>query len=331
MMDGDSTSRAESFSSNFEFDGVIERRGSDSEKWSRYATPEGPPASGAPEPIPLWVADMDFASPPCVLAALRKRIDHGVFGYPQTPPELIETVIAMLAREHSWSVQPEWLVWLPGLVSGLTVACRAIGQAGDGVLSFTPVYPPFLKVPRAVERQVVTAPLIQDPGVDSAVGNEWSMDFAALAAAVTPRTRLLLLCSPHNPVGRVWRRDELQQLAEFCLERDLVICSDEIHNQLVLDVDRPHLITARLGPEVAARSITLLAPSKTYNIAGLGCSLAVISDETLRRRFRRAMAGIVPGVNLLGYTAALAAYRDGQPWLERVLRYLEHNLDYLMD
>ena len=319
MMGGGGAESAGSF--EFDFDRVIERRGSDSEKWTRYA------GTGDPDVIPLWVADMDFASPPCVLAALRERVDHGVFGYPQAPPELVETVVGMLAREHAWPIQPEWLVWLPGLVSGLTVTCRAIGQAGDEVLSFTPVYPPFLKVPRAVERRVVTAPLVQKAGEDSYGSPPWTMDFAALAAAVTPRTRLLLLCSPHNPVGRVWRRDELEQLAEFCLERDIVICSDEIHNQLVLDDDRPHLVTALLGSEVAARSITLLAPSKTYNIAGLGCSVAVISDETLRRRFRRAMAGIVPGVNLLGYTAALAAYRDGESWRRALLDYLRRGRD----
>jgi cystathionine beta-lyase len=298
----------------YDFETPVERRGTDSEKWQRYA---------GRDVLPLWVADMDFVSPPAVLAALRERVEHGVFGYGHPVPALTEAATAALAREFAWEADPDWFVWLPGLVSGLSVTCRAIGGEGDGVLINTPVYPPFRRVPGLMGRRVQEAPLAGDNT------GGWRLDAAALAAAADERTRLYLLCHPHNPVGRLWTTQELESAAAFCLERDIVICSDEIHNQLVLTRDRRHTPLALLGPEVAARTITLLAPSKTYNIAGLGCSLAVIPDSSLRRRFRAAMAGIVPQPNVLAMTAAAAAWRDGPPWLAALLDHLRGNADLL--
>lgn len=268
--------------------------------------------------MPLWVADMDFRAPPAVIDALRQRVDHGVFGYTLAGEALTAAVVSHVAAAYAWTVSPEWLVWLPGLVTGLNVACRATGAPGDAVLAATPVYPPFLSAPGHAQRQLVTTPLVR-------TADGWTFDWAHLARAITPRARLFLLCNPHNPVGRVFRRDELAALAALCGQRDLVICSDEIHCGLPLDADKPHLPIAALGPEIAARTITLMAPSKTFNIPGLGCAFAIISDPDLRRRFRQAMAGIVPEVNTLGYTAALAAYRDGEPWRQALLAYLRGN------
>jgi len=301
---------------SFDFDRDVERRGTDSIKWGKYA---------GQDILPLWVADTDFMSPPAVVSALQRRVEHGVFGYGEAPPELVETTVETLDREFSWPVKPEWLVWLPGLVCGLSVTCRAVGKAGDGVLVMTPVYPPFLKVPSLMDRELETVSL---SGGNTA---GWTLDRRRLAAAVSERTRLLMLCHPHNPVGRLWRREELALMAEVCLEKRLLICSDEIHNQLILEPGLRHVPLATLGPEVAARTITLLAPSKTFNIAGLGCSVAVIPDERIRRRFERAKAGIVPGVNVLGYIAALAAWRDGREWLAAQLEYLRANRDYLAE
>jgi cysteine-S-conjugate beta-lyase len=299
---------------SFDFDTVRERRGTDSEKWARWA---------GRDVLPLWVADMDFATPPPVVAALRARVDHGIFGYAMPDASHARAVTGALARDCGWQVDPEWLVWLPGLVSGLTVACRAVGQPGDGVLVMPPVYGPFLRVPGHVGREPRRAPLAGDNR------GGWRFDFGALDAAADERTRLLLLCHPHNPVGRAWRRDELEELAAFAARRDLVVCSDEIHSELLLEPGRPHVPFATLSADAAARTITLLAPSKTYNVPGLGCAVAVISEPSLRRRFQQAMAGIVPHVNALGLLAARAAWTEGAPWRAALLDYLRGNRDYL--
>lgn len=299
---------------SFDFDARIDRHGTGSVKWDKYR---------GRDILPLWVADMDFPSPPAVLEALHQRVNHGVFGYGDAPAALWDVTAELLQRAYGWRVDPAWLLWLPGLVSGIHLSCRAVGQPGDEVITTVPIYPPFLTAPALSDRICVTVPL-------ELVDSRWEFDFDRLAAAITPRTRLMLLCNPHNPVGRVFSRSELETLARMCLEHDLVLCSDEIHCQLVLDADRPHIPTASLGTEIAARTITLLAPSKTYNIAGLGCSLAIIPDATLRQRFDRVRSGIVPHVNVLGYTAALAAYRDGEPWLAELIDYLRASRDLLV-
>lgn len=298
----------------FDFDQPTARNRSDSLKWGKYA---------GRDVLPLWVADTDFRSPDEVITALRDRAEHAVFGYGSPPAALTDTVVSTCAREWSWEVEPDWLVWLPGLVSGINVTCRAVGTAGDGVAALTPVYPPFLKAPALMERTLVTIPL--------AGGNVpgWTVDVRRLATGLSDNCSLLLWCHPHNPVGRAWRREELEAVAETCLDQRTIICSDEIHSQLILEPGVKHIPLAALGPDIAARTITLLAPSKAFNVAGLGCSLAVIPDDGLRRRFRRAMAGIVPSVNVMGYVAALAAWRDGAAWLAAQIDYLRGNRDYL--
>ena len=292
----------------FDFEHVPERRGSDSVKWNKYA---------GQDVLPLWIADMDFASPPPVLAALQARVARGDLGYAEPWPALVEAVQAYCQRHYDWRVEADWLVWLPGLVCGINLACRSV----DGeVLTATPVYPPFLSAPGLSGRGLVRVPLREE-------GGRWSWDFAALEAAVTPATRLLLLCHPHNPVGRAWDADELQALAEFAARHDLVVCSDEIHCDLVLDPERHHVPFARLGEDAARRSITLMAPSKTYNIAGLGCSLAIIPDPALRRRYQAARRGIVPDVNVLALTACASALLEGEAWRQDLLAVLRANRD----
>jgi len=293
----------------FNFDNVVDRRGTYSAKWEKYK---------GRDIIPLWLADMDFRSPPAVIEALHQRVERGVFGYPSAPEELIAVVLSMLLITYGWEVKPEWLVWLPGLVTGLNVICRAAAERGEEVLTAVPVYPPFLSAPRLSGRSLVTIPLIQEAG-------RWTFDFDRLASLVTSRTRLFLLCNPHNPVGRVFTREELARLALICQKHDLIICSDEIHCGLVLDPDKAHLPIATLDPGIAQRTVTFMSPSKTFNLPGLGCAFAIIPDEQWRRRFRQTMAGIVPGVNLLGYVAALAAYRDASGWQAALLSYLRGN------
>jgi cystathionine beta-lyase len=297
------------------FDEIIDRIPSSSTKWNRYP---------GRDILPLWVADMDFRSPPAVLAALRERIDHGIFGYTNPPDSLVEAVRDYIRTHHDWEIDPSWFVWLPGLVQGINLACRSVGREGDAVLTATPIYPPFLKAPGFSHRELIAVPLAERDG-------RWVLDFASLEAAITPRTRLLLLCHPHNPVGRVWNEAELGELIAIARRHDLVICSDEIHCDLVLDPTVRHVPLAKLDPEFARRTITLLAPSKTWNTAGLGCSFALIQDPALRRRFNQEMAGLVPHVNLLGYAAAEAAYRDDGQWHAALIEYLRGNRDLLRE
>ncbi len=282
------------------FDFTTLARAPDSTRWAKYA------GTGT---IPLWVADMDFTAPPAVLEALQARVANGVFGYGQPWPSLIESVVEHCVREYDWQIDPDWLVWLPGLVSGLHVACRAVGETGDGVFTATPIYPPFLSSPVESGRRLLTLPLVRDE-------HGWGWDFAA-ADAIMKAARLFLLCHPHNPVGRAWREDELWQLAALAEKHDLVVCSDEIHCDLTLA--GRHRPFATLSPEIAARTITLMAPSKTFNIAGLGCAFAIVPDAGLRHRFLAAMHGIVPHVNVLGLAACEAAYRHGGPWRAALL------------
>ncbi len=290
------------------FDLPVDRRDSDSIKWGKYA---------GRDILPLWVADMDFAVAPAIVNTLEKRIAHGVFGYGHPWPSLTESVLAHLKSEYEWRIEAEWIVWLPGLVSSLNVACRAL----DGeILTATPIYPPFLSAPRFSGRPLNRVELACTDG-------RWQWDMSTLSAACTEATRLFLLCHPHNPVGRCWSREELLDLAAFAEEKDLVVCSDEIHCGLILDADKRHIPFASLSPAAAKRSITLMAPSKTFNIPGLGCAFAVIPDATLRRRFLHAMDGIVPHVNVLGLAACEASYRDCTDWHRELIAYLAGNRD----
>lgn len=296
---------------SFDFDAPVERTGTDSEKWAKYA---------GRDILPLWVADMDFAAPPAVIAALHARVAHGVFGYNQPTTQQTEAVVNYLARQFAWAIAPEWVVWLPGLVSALNVVCRAIGEKGDAVFTATPIYPPFLSAPKHAERRLVGVPLIQGK-------HRWEWDFDAVDAALKgSSTKLFLLCHPHNPTGRAWQIDELTQLARLAEKHDLVVCSDEIHNGLILSSpSHQHRVFATLGDDIAARTITLMAPSKTFNIPGLGCAFAVIPDATLRHKFTTAMRGIVPHANALGMAATEAAYRACDDWQAALLDYLRGN------
>jgi len=295
----------------FDFDRVIPRRGTSSFKWDRYPS----------EQLPLWVADMDFAAPPVVLDALRRRIDHGVLGYALVSDSLTEAIAGHLHSQYGWSIEREWLVLLPGVVPGLMLTCWAFAEAGDEVMLITPAYPPFFEVAASRERRILTVPAAEEDG-------RYLLPLEAMEAAVTPRTRVLLFCHPHNPFGRVWDRDELAAVHDFCRRHELVLCSDEIHCDLILD-DIRHVPSATVGEDAPARTVTLMSPSKTFNLPGLQFAFAVIPDAGLRRRFRDAGGGLFdhdyPGV--FGSTAAEAAYRQGEPWRRALLEYLRGNRD----
>ena len=297
----------------FDFDTVIDRRAIPDEKWARYA---------GRDVIPMWVADMDFATPQPILDALHARIDQKVFGYAGPWPSLVDTVVHSLERDHGWRIDADWLVWLPGVVTGFNLACAIAGEPGDGVLTATPVYPPFLHAPANTGRMLQAVALVEDAG-------HWDWDWDAVDATIDARTRMLLLCNPHNPVGRVFTRDELTALAERAERHDLIICSDDIHCGLVLD--GTHTPIAALDETIARRSITLMAPSKTWNIAPLYASFAIIPDARLRKRYLHAMRGLIPHPNVLGLVATEAAYRDGEPWRRALIDYLRDNRERVVD
>jgi len=297
----------------YNLDRLIDRRHSDSVKWHRYG-------DGV---LPMWVADMDFLSPEPMIRALRERVEHGVFGYGADLPELRQAIVDRLAGLYGWRVLPQDLVFVPGVITGFNLACRAVTSPGDGMLVQTPIYPPILRVPGNVGLTCNEMELTRQPD------GYYTIDFDAFEKTITGRTRIFILCNPHNPVGRAFQRHELERMAEICLRRNVAICSDEIHCDLLFQGIR-HWPIASLDAEIADRAITLIAPSKTFNIAGLQCSAAIIQNAELRKQFKAARVDLVNEVNILGLVAALAAYRDGQEWLDEVLRYLEANRDLLI-
>jgi cysteine-S-conjugate beta-lyase len=295
----------------FDFDEAIDRSSSDSIKWQKYR---------GRDVIPMWVADLDFRSPPAVIDALQQRVSHGVFGYTHPQEALNEVVADYLNRTYDWKVSPDWIVWLPGLVSGLNVTCRSLGRQGEAIVTHIPAYPPFLSAPKLAQRRLHTARVVNQD-------NRWHFDFEALRDDLPPDAAAYILCNPHNPTGRVLDRAELIQLAQICLERRMTICSDEIHCDLILAPDCRHLPLASIDPEIADQTITLMAPSKTYNIPGLGCAFAVIANDSLRRRFNQTMEGIIPHVNIMGLAATQAAFQHGAEWLKALIAYLRANRD----
>ncbi len=299
------------------WDQLIDRRNTGSMKWGNYEQ----------DVIPMWVADMDFRSPEPVIQALHERVEHGVFGYTAPPAELAAVICERLARLYRWNVTPEQIVYFPGVVSTLNVICRAFGQPGDGVLVQVPVYPPFLSAPLNHGLILQTAELTPRVREHTLC---YETDYDAFEAAITPQTRLFILCHPHNPIGRELEPAQLAQLAEICLRHNVLFVSDEIHGDLMLG-GKQHIPPASLAPEIAERCITLMAPSKTFNLPGLGCSFAVVPQPEWRQRLARASEGIIPLINALGFTAALAAYREGGDWLAALLEYLTANRDFMVN
>jgi cystathionine beta-lyase len=295
----------------YDFDQVRERRGSDSVKWKKYGN----------EVLPLWVADMDFISAEPIQRALRQRVDHGFFGYTQPSQELCLVIQERMKRIYQWKIQEAELFFLPGLVAGLNLSFYAFAGPEDEILIQPPVYPHFIKDPVIHGRRVVDPPLVQN-------GDTYEIDFDAFERMITERTKVFILCNPHNPVARVYTLKELGRMAEICLRHHLIICSDEIHCDLLYPGYR-HIPISTLSPEVADQTVTLMAPSKTYNLAGLSCGFAIIQNPELQKIWKNITLGLVPSMNIMGQVAALAAFNEGQEWLDQVLGYLKENRDFL--
>jgi cystathionine beta-lyase len=305
----------------YDFDRVVDRRGTNSIKWSLYGE----------DVLPLWVADMDFPAPEPILAALRSKVEHGILGYETPSRQLRETVAARLERLYHWQVAPESIFATPGVVAGFTAAAHAVCTPGQGLLIQPPVYPPFVKLNVSADLIRQDAPLLK---VVEANSIHYAIDFDSFERAIHSggvRAGMFLLCNPHNPTGQAYSPADLLHMAEICLENDVVICSDEIHSELLLGGAR-HTPVAALDRTIAEQTITLIAPSKTFNIPGLFCGFAVIPNAGLRERYKRALETLALHVNSLGLTGAQAAFSgECDDWLASLRAYLTASRDFLVE
>jgi cystathionine beta-lyase len=301
-----------------DFNAVVERSGTASRKWDAQRE-----VFGTENLLPMWIADMDFCSPPQVVSAVRQRACHGIYGYPERFESYYTAFVEWAYRRYDWQIDPEWMLTTPGVVTAITASILAFTEPGDGVLIQPPVYPPFFSCPRLSGRTVIENPLVEDSD------GTWRINFEDLARKLKLGPKLMVLCSPHNPVGRVWNRKELQTVAELCLENDVLMISDEIHGDLLLG-GRRHIPLASIGTDVAARTIVCTAPSKTFNIAGLCTSTVIVSEPTLRAKLRHVLDALdICDGNVFGITAFEAAYRLGEEWLLELLPYLESNAEFM--
>jgi cysteine-S-conjugate beta-lyase len=314
----------------YNFDEEIDHRGINSIKWEfaeRIDQPEHLDQTnrsfGEDRVLPMWVADMDFRSPEPVVDAIVRRVQNGVYGYAAPTPEFFQSILNWMKRRHEWEIQPDWICVTPGVVLALNMLVRTFVPSGGRVLIQPPVYHPFSHLIEKAGAVVATNPLIYEAG-------RYRMDLADLERKVRdPDVSMLILCSPHNPVGRVWTRNELERLGEICLENDVLVVSDEIHGDLVFS---GHRFTpfAGLGNEFAQRSVICTAPSKTFNMAGLQTSCIIVPNDNLRSQFTQTLDRHgLHLTNALGLVALQAAYDHGEEWLGQVLGYMESNLDLL--
>lgn len=297
-----------------DFDRIINRRSTESIKWKWYEA----------DVLPMWVADMDFCSPDPVIEALHKRVAHGVFGYGGAPEGLHEAVQRHLNHRHDWQVAEEEIRFVSGVVTGFTHAIHCLTQPGDRVMIQTPAYPPFLVSPKEAGRELVINELVRDGD------GRYGVDFDDFKRKAASGVKMFILCNPQNPTGRVFSEAELTRMAEICLKHDILICSDEIHADLVFSGSK-HIPVASLSPEVSKQTVTYFAPSKTFNLAGLSTSVYVAQDIKMREILSKSMRMLLGHPNILGLNAALAAYKFGGDWLDQVLVYLEANRDILVD
>lgn len=304
----------------YSFDKIIDRRGSNDLKHSvlqeRY---------GRDDLLPLWVADMDFETPPFITEALRQRLDHSLFGYTVVPEELWSTIIQWVRDHHQWEVRREWLTYIPGIVKGIGMAVNVFSQEGDKVIIQPPVYHPFRLTPQGNKREVVYNPLKQ------LSDGYYEMDFDQLEQVTDEHCKLLILSNPHNPAGICWKQETLQRLAHFCHEHHILVLSDEIHSDMAL-FDHRHVPFATVSEEAAQCSITFGAPSKTFNIAGIVSSYAIVPNDSIRRRFYTWLeANEFNDPPLFSPIATIAAYQQGETWLKEMLDYVEGNIRFLED
>ncbi len=308
----------------YDFDEIIDRRHSNSMKWGG-ASKRLTPAQCAADPLPMWVADMDFRVAPEITDALRRELDRGVYGYGGTPDSYVEAVLDWQRRRFGWVAKPEWLLQSPGVVNSLNMAIQAFSQPGDYVVVQSPVYIHFHYDVLINGRRLIQAPLINESG-------HYRFDAKAFEAALLPGTKLFILSNPHNPTGNVWTREELLQMSAICARRGIVVISDEVHQDLVFGNDQTHIPFASISEEAEQNSVVCIAPSKTFNVAGLQCANVLIANPLLRVAFRAQCerAGINL-TNIMGTAACEAAYRYGEAWADQMLSYVGANQRHFAD
>lgn len=298
----------------YRFNECPHRADTDSVKYDRYA---------GSDILPMWVADMDFPAAPEITEALSARLAHPLYGYTHVPDSLNALIVERMQRMYQWSIKPEWLVWVPGVVASVNIACRSLQSAKAGVLSPSVVYPYITEAVELSGHRLQQVPMILQ-------NERWIMDMDWIATQDATDNKMLLLCNPHNPGGSIYTQDELSKLAGIAQAKDMIVVSDEVHCDLILEQGAGHIPIASLNESIEQRSITLMAASKTFNLAGLGCSFAIIPDQQLRKNFKQASLGIVSHINLFGYVGTQAAYERGEKWRQQLLEYLRGNRDYLM-
>ena len=301
--------------SSFDFEKLVDRRGSSSTKWEKFGA----------DVLPMWVADMDFAAPDFILDKIQERLAHPILGYTDRPDSLNEAFLLWLQKLFGWSIDEEWLVWLPGVVPGLNLGCRVLEPSRNGLLIPTPVYHPFLDLGINAGSPEVRVPMAKE----AASNGRWEMDFERMKGALQPNVGALLMCNPQNPTGRAYTPAELNELADFVLHNDLLLVSDEIHCNIILDDTSSHTPIVQLRPDIADRTISLFAATKTYNIPGVSCAVAVIPNEEIRERFKEVRAGLVPGIGPLGFVASEAAFRDTSTWIPELIEHLRGNIELI--
>lgn len=299
----------------YNFDEVPNRRNTNCVKWDIY--PE--------DRLPLWVADMDFAVCPKIIDAIQKRLEHPVFGYTLESPEFKQVFCDRLDKFYGWKVAPEDLIMVPGIVSGFNFAIYAFCGAENSLIYQTPAYPPFIEGPHNFAIEGIANDLYYQEEDQT-----WRIDFDKFESQIKDNTSLFVLCNPHNPVGRTFTHDELVKMGEICLRHGVKICSDEIHCEILYKGSK-HTPIASINDEFAANTITFMAPSKTFNIPGLACSVAIVQDPEMREAFQRALRGMGSHVSILSQEAGLAAYRDCEDWRLELMDYLEGNRDFAMN
>ena len=299
----------------YDFDTIIDRIETRSTKWLKFEDPNI---------LPMWVADMDFQCPPEVIEAIKKRADQGIFGYTERPEELTSLLQQRLAKRSGWEIDPEWVTWMPGVVVGLNVSCRTALSPGDMVMTPSPIYRPFVYAPDNMNRGMLKTDLVNIQG-------RLQLDYESIDQLMNKEIKMFFFCNPHNPGGTMFTEEEIRKLVDVCEKNETIICADEIHSDLIFDADKKHVHLAQTSEFAFNNSITLLSPTKTFNMQGLPCGAAIIPNPELRQEFRRNMRGIAAHIGVFAYTAAEAAYRYGEPWYTELMQYLVKNRSLLKE
>tara|TARA_B100000686_G_scaffold241769_1_gene250419 strand:- start:14852 stop:15997 length:1146 start_codon:yes stop_codon:yes gene_type:complete len=297
----------------YDFDTLIDRIETRSTKWLKFDDPDV---------LPMWVADMDFQCPPEVISAIKERANQGIFGYTEIPTDLTPLLQKRLLKNSGWEIDPDWVTWLPGVVVGLNVACRTALSPGDMVMTPSPIYRPFIYASDNMNRGMLKTDLINNKG-------RLELDYDSIQSLISEEIKMFFFCNPHNPGGTMFKKEEIEKLVNICEENKTIICADEIHSDLILDPNKSHLHLAQINDYALNNSITLLSPTKTFNMQGLPCGAAIIPNPELRQEFRRNMRGIAAHIGVFSYTAAQAAYKYGDPWYQELIKYLRKNKELL--